>query len=116
MDQINKCQLNVCIDTDANNKITKRSLLINIRADEPAEIQSLFLDLKSKLSSSVTGFSSDEITYTGFPFEVSQPKKLDSAPVCPRCGKELRHRTGAKGPFMACSGFSSTGCKYTQAI
>lgn len=34
--------------------------------------------------------------------------------ACPRCGKELLLKTGAKGAFLACSGYAASGgCSYT---
>jgi hypothetical protein len=34
--------------------------------------------------------------------------------VCPKCGHQLRRRSGKYGPFMGCAGYPS--CKYTQSI
>ncbi|MDP1915551.1 MAG: type I DNA topoisomerase [Myxococcales bacterium] len=46
--------------------------------------------------------------------EVSGAPKGTGKP-CPRCGKELLLRQGAKGPFLACSGFApkDAGCSYS---
>ena len=35
----------------------------------------------------------------------------DCLPACPKCGLQLRHRTGRYGPFIGCSGFPS--CRHT---
>ena len=35
----------------------------------------------------------------------------DCLPACPKCGMQLRHRTGRHGPFIGCSGFPS--CRHT---
>ena len=42
----------------------------------------------------------------------------DGAPACPKCGKPMVRRSGAKGPFWGCSGWKrdGTGCKETVNI
>lgn len=39
--------------------------------------------------------------------------KAEAGPVvaCPQCGKPLRERNGAKGPFVGCSGYPA--CRFT---
>ena len=39
---------------------------------------------------------------------------LDPAPQCPLCGKPMRRRKSAKGPFWGCSGFPE--CKGSRPI
>jgi ssDNA-binding Zn-finger/Zn-ribbon topoisomerase 1 len=40
-----------------------------------------------------------------------KPAVTEGAVPCPQCGKPLRERTGAKGPFVGCSGYPA--CKFT---
>jgi hypothetical protein len=39
------------------------------------------------------------------------PVASEGAVACPQCGKPIRERTGAKGPFLGCSGWPA--CKWT---
>jgi restriction system protein len=40
------------------------------------------------------------------------PAALRNVACCPRCGGDLRHRLGRRGPFIGCSNFPT--CRYTR--
>jgi hypothetical protein len=113
---INKIQINSSVDTDQSGKVIKKSLLINIRCDLPSEAISLFQDLQSRLNGSKITFDSNELRYEGLPFDEpvkAEQKAITATPTCPRCGKVLKQRSGARGSFYGCN---YPTCTYTQPL
>lgn len=48
-------------------------------------------------------------------FELLEQERAKNPPrLCPKCGSELKHRSGRYGEFWGCSGFPA--CRYTENI
>ena len=97
----NKIQINETIDKDPNGEVIKRSLMINIRANDVKEADELYRDLKQV-------FNGDSVKVN------HNEKKNGKGPICERCGAPMISRRGKNGPFWGC--ITYPGCKFTKPI
>jgi len=51
---------------------------------------------------------------SGWQHKQSLKRRLESDLICPKCGKKLLERSGAKGAFIGCEGFPK--CRYTKEL
>ena len=117
-----KIQLSYGLKLNPDNKVTERSMLVNLRSDNPSEVAAMVIDLRSRLGcdfevkseANAITFDSGELSYNGNPFD-DRTKIIASATMtCPRCGKPMRRRSGARGEFYGCAGYPN--CSHTQPI
>jgi len=97
----NKIQINETIDKDPNGEVIKRSLMINIRANDVKEADELYRDLKQVFNGDYIKVNHNE-------------KKNGKGPICERCGAPMISRRGKNGPFWGC--ITYPGCKFTKPI
>jgi len=106
----NPVQLNETLNFDPNGKVLSKSLMINIRNEEPKIVWKLFQELKGLIESK-------EITSK----KTEKPETQDKVDrICPECGWPLieklgiSKKTGRSYHFWGCSNFPR--CKYTEAF
>jgi len=101
INDFNKIQINKTIDKNPDGEVTRRSLMINIRADSVEEADKLYKDLKQVFNGNMTAKNEDN-------------EKNDKNPVCPKCGNSLIIRKGKNGEFLGCSSYPK--CRFTKEI
>ena len=89
LNELPKVQINETIEKDANGKVSKTSLMINIRSNQVEEAEELYRQLQAKLNGG------------------------GNAPTC-ECGSPMVLREGKKGPFYGCVAFPQ--CRKTKDL
>ena len=96
----NKIQINKTIDKDANGKIIKQSLMLNIRCNKVKEAARLFRELKDTLAGHPVSEHAEENSQTS------------ESVFCNVCSKPMVLRKGESSYFYGCSGFPE--CRNTK--
>lgn len=115
----NPVQLNETINLSPDNKILSRSLMINIRNENPKKVWTLYQNLKKLID------NKEEEPGTKVKDNPEKEKKQINQKkdknVCPQCGallvekRGISKKNGQPYHFAGCSNFKN-GCKYTQNI
>jgi ssDNA-binding Zn-finger/Zn-ribbon topoisomerase 1 len=105
----NKIQINYNVRKDKDGNTLEKSMMVNIREDDPESAVSLFKNLKTKLNGEM---EMGNATITEEVIECDQK-------TCPECGSRLLLRVCKTGKnrgktFFGCSAFPE--CKYILPV
>jgi hypothetical protein len=111
-------QINGLIKSDAQDRITEKSLLINLYGNNIIQTLAQFNMLKKKINADISFLPApvdgdDEIKVQNIPFD--DPEESPEGEICPQCGLgQLVVKSGRNGEFTACNAYPR--CKYTRSI
>lgn len=78
INEYNKIQINVTEDRDPEGKLLKKSMMLNIRTNDPEEAVNLYNDLKGKLNGNGQKKELEKV-----PVKARSQKTEERVPVCP---------------------------------